>query len=61
MWTVIKTAIQDLWPLLAPITAALRFATALIDLVVAVIRAGRRIRQGLRHRRGEDVNEAIRP
>jgi hypothetical protein len=55
MWSVIKTAIRELWPLLPPITAALRFATALIGFAVALIMSTRRIRRWVRRQRGTAV------
>jgi hypothetical protein len=48
MWLAIMSAIRDLWSLLPQITAALRFATALIGFVVTLVTSTRRVRRWTR-------------
>jgi hypothetical protein len=54
MWLAVENGIRDLWPLLPQITAALRFAAALIGFLVTVVTSTRRVRRwiraGRRHR-----------
>jgi hypothetical protein len=48
MWLAVESGIRDLWPLLPQVTAALRFAAALIGFVVTLITSTRRVRRWTR-------------